>query len=106
MARDKNATIQQHQPLRTPEGWNRQERMLLVQLDEILDDIYRRFGRLKLSDMSEAVQNGITIIDETTGKRVMIAEAVSAIDIKIADLSLWNPHHTIQGLLTFLIIHL
>lgn len=85
MARDKNATIQQHQPLRTPEGWNRQEKMLLVQLDEILDDIYRRFGRLKLSDMSETVQNGITVIDETTGERVMISEVVRGIDIKIAD---------------------
>jgi len=85
MARDKNATIQQHQPLRTPEGWNRQERMFLVQLDEILDDIYRRFGRLKLADLSESVQNGITIVDETTGKRVMISEAVNAIDIKIED---------------------
>lgn len=85
MARDKNATIQQHQPLRTPEGWNRQEKMLLVQLDEILDDIYRRFGRLKLSDMSEAMQNGITVIDETTGERVMISEVVRGIDIKIAD---------------------
>ena len=85
MARDKNATIQQHQPLRTPEGWNRQERMLLVQLDEILDDIYRRFGRLKLSDLSDTVQNGITVIDETTGERVMISEVVRGIDIKIAD---------------------
>ena len=85
MARDKNATIQQHQPLRTPEGWNRQEKMLLVQLDEILDDIYRRFGRLKLSDLSDTVQNGITVIDETTGERVMISEVVRGIDIKIAD---------------------
>lgn len=85
MARDNNATIQQHQPLRTPEGWNRQEKMLLVQLDEILDDIYRRFGRLKLSDMGKQMQDGITFVDEETGERKMISEAVSAVNLKVQD---------------------
>ena len=51
---DKYSTIQQHQPLRTPAGWDKQEKALIVQLDEIFDDIYRRFGRLRLEDMGSA----------------------------------------------------
>ena len=59
MTHDLNATIQQHQPLRVPSGWDKQEKALIVQLDEILDDIYRRFGRLKLSDMGKQMQDGM-----------------------------------------------
>ena len=50
---DKYSTIQQHQPLRTPAGWGKQEKALIVQLDEIFDDIYRRFGRLRLTDLEK-----------------------------------------------------
>ena len=56
---DNYATIQQHQPLRTPAGWGRQEKALIVQLDEIFDDLYRRFGRLRLADMGKAFQKQI-----------------------------------------------
>lgn len=48
---DKYSTIQQHQPLRVPESFGSQGKMLIVQLDEIFDDIYRRFGRLRLEDL-------------------------------------------------------
>lgn len=51
---DSYNTIQQHQPLRVPQGWDKQEKALIVQLDEIFDDIYRRFGRLRLEDMSRS----------------------------------------------------
>ena len=51
---DEYSTIQQHQALRVPKGWGQQEKMLIVQLEEILDDIYRRFGRLRLEDMGKA----------------------------------------------------
>ena len=50
---DKYSTIQQHQPLRVPSGWDKQEKMLIVQLDEIFDDIYKRFGRLRFEDMGK-----------------------------------------------------
>lgn len=56
---DNYATIQQHQPLRAPAGWDRQEKALIVQLDEIFDDIYRRFGRLRLADMGEKFRKQI-----------------------------------------------
>ena len=48
-----NSTIQQHQPLRVPRNWNTQEKALIVQLDEVFDDIYRRFGRLRIEDMGD-----------------------------------------------------
>lgn len=46
-------SIQQHQPLRVPARWDKQEKALIIQLGEILDDLYRRFGRLGMKDMSK-----------------------------------------------------
>ena len=57
---DKYITYQQHEPLRVPDGWNTQEKKLLNQLEEILDDIYRRFGRIRLKDMEPSVREEIT----------------------------------------------
>ena len=59
MAENKYTTIQQHEPLRVPEGWGQKEKRFVAQLEEILDDIYRRFGRLKIKDMSEPLQEDI-----------------------------------------------
>lgn len=58
-------TYQQHEPLRVPDGWNANERKLIVQLEEILDDLYRRFNRLKLTDLSKDLQT--TIVSSETG---------------------------------------
>ena len=56
---DKYSTIRQHEPLRVPDGWGAKEKRLIAQLEEILDDIYSRFGRLKITDMSKPLQNDI-----------------------------------------------
>lgn len=45
------ATYQQHEPLRAPAGWGTGEKRFIAQLEETFDDIYRRFGRLRLEDM-------------------------------------------------------
>ena len=50
---DKYSMIRQHQPLRTPAGWSGQEKAFIVQLEEIFDDIYRKFGRLGMNDMDK-----------------------------------------------------
>lgn len=55
-------SIQQHAPLVIPENWNGQEKRLVIQLEEILDDIYRRFGRLRLSDFSGETRGKLTAI--------------------------------------------
>ena len=36
----------QHQPLRIPQNWDQQERMLIVQLEHLLNEIYRKLGDL------------------------------------------------------------
>lgn len=48
--------IAQHEPLRVPSRWSEDERRFVTQLEEVLDDIYRRFGRLSLSDMNTDLQ--------------------------------------------------
>ena len=60
---DKYSTIQQHQPLRIPTGWDKQERALIVQLDEVFDDIYRRFGRLSLNDFNKETRKSFADIE-------------------------------------------
>ena len=55
----KYSTIQQHQPLRTPAGWTADETRLIAQLEEILDDLYRRFNRLRLEDLGESLRRSI-----------------------------------------------
>ena len=53
------ATIQQHQPLRVPASFDRQGKALVLQLDEVFNDIYRRFGRLRLADMGKEFRKQI-----------------------------------------------
>lgn len=83
---DKYTTYQQHEPLRVPEGWNTQEKKLINQLEEILDDIYRRFGRLRLKDMepsvreeitetAEGVQTLSTTVEQQGGQITLLAES-------------------------------
>lgn len=58
------STIQQHEPLRVPAGWGTQEKRFIAQLEETFDDIYRRFGRLRLEDMSESLQKEFRGVNE------------------------------------------
>lgn len=56
---DKYSTIKQHEPLRVPNGWGVFEKRFIAQLEEIFDDIYSRFGRLRMSDMGTQVRKEI-----------------------------------------------
>ena len=58
------STIQQHEPLRVPAGWGTQEKRFIAQLEETFDDIYRRFGRLRLEDMSDSLQKEFKGVNE------------------------------------------
>lgn len=58
------STIQGHEPLRVPQGWQQQERAFVVQLEEILDDIYRRFGRLRVQDLGKDLKQ---VVEDVTG---------------------------------------
>ncbi len=37
----------QHETLRVPRGWTDQDKALVIQIDHILDDIYKKLGQLK-----------------------------------------------------------
>ena len=73
---NKYSTIQQHEPLRIPDGWTGDKRRLIAQLEEIFDDIYKRFGRLKLDDMSDSFR--IEFSSKVTGEDV--DQAIEDID--------------------------
>lgn len=93
------STIQQHEPLRTPSGWNQQERMLVVQLDEILDDIYRRFGRLTIEDFGKALKK---TIEDAEGNIASLLVDVSGITLEVQGLdtdvtNLQNNKYTIRS---------
>lgn len=47
MSDNKRVTVRQHEPVRVPAGWNGQSRDLVIQINRILDDIYKRIGLLE-----------------------------------------------------------
>lgn len=61
-------SIQQHHPLRTPSRWTSEERRLIAQLEEIFDDIYRRFGRLRMKDMGSEMRTILQSAKDADGK--------------------------------------
>ena len=79
---DKYSTIQQHQPLRIPNGWSGQEKQLIVQLDEVFDDIYKRFGRLKLSDLSEGLRKTLS---DTEGAIATLEFDISGLTVEVGN---------------------
>jgi hypothetical protein len=48
----KAPNLKQHETLRVPAGWKEQDRMLIVQLERIFDDIYNRLGNIRYQDLS------------------------------------------------------
>lgn len=74
-------TYQQHEPLRAPSGWSTQEKRFVAQLEELFDDIYKRYNRLRLEDMSPAFRKSFKqIMDDG-------AELRHDLDITAAGLS-------------------
>lgn len=55
----KYSTIKQYEPLRMPSGWGAQEKKFIYQLENILDDVYKRFGRLTFDDFGKSFQRRI-----------------------------------------------
>lgn len=81
---EKYSTIQQHQPLRVPSSFDKQGRALVVQLDEIFDDIYRRFGRLRTEDLGGSLKNLILMKDDG-GNYVSISTTIDGIEAQVAN---------------------
>jgi len=47
------SNIPQHEPLRVPQGWEGQNRAFVIQLERILNDIYKHFRKLRIEDFSD-----------------------------------------------------
>lgn len=52
----KAVSRKQHEALRVPQGWKEQDRALIMQLERILDDLYSKFGRIRLIDLANELQ--------------------------------------------------
>ena len=85
--------IEQHEPLRVPAGWKDQDRGLVVQLERILDDIYRHFRKVKKADLDQDVidiltglQNSIDDVaddlETLSGTVSGLADDIDAVDDK------------------------
>ena len=72
------STIKQHEPLRAPKGWGEQEKRFVAQLEEILDDLYSRFGRLKDSDLSKPLRKSIAKSEKGVSELAQTSESLTA----------------------------
>ena len=80
----KYTTIQQHEPLRVPSGWGQQERAFIAQLEALFDDVYRRFNRIRMRDLSEPLQSTIQeSADGVTEVKTSIVKTNAQIALKL-----------------------
>ena len=82
---EKYSTIQQHQPLRIPASFDKQGRALILQLDEIFDDIYRRFGRLRVQDLGTKLKD-LCLIKDEDGNYTSISGVAGELKLEIGDI--------------------
>ena len=59
MSNQRAASVRQHEVLRVPQGWKDQDRALVIQIERILDDLYTKFGRIRLTDLADELQEVI-----------------------------------------------
>lgn len=52
--------MRQYAPLTTPSHWDHEERRFVRQLCDALDDVYKRYGRLGLSDLNSVFRGTVT----------------------------------------------
>ena len=86
----KRSYIRGHEPLRVPQGWNEQDKQLIVQLERLFDNIFQRFGRLRRKDLGEELNTEL----DTYGQA---AEDVTEIKAEIGDTALPTTAQTITG---------
>jgi hypothetical protein len=54
-----NTSYHQYEPLRVPQSWGSEEKKFILQLTDILDDVYTRFNRLRFEDLGTKLQKRI-----------------------------------------------
>lgn len=89
-----NPSIQQHQPLRVPTEWGTSERRFVAQLEEVLDDIYRRFGRLVLKDLSPDLRR---ILTEAESFQVEVQKKLETEEVSLSSMTLNKDGFFLKG---------
>lgn len=102
-AKSKYITVQQHQPLYAPRSWNEEEKRFVRTLQGIFDDIYKRYGRLGLNDLSKVFRgtvNGLEEgLDSTQTNVTTLAEALELLNTtKLAKSELLNAVYPIGSI--------
>ncbi len=82
----------QYEPLRTPPNWDGEARQLVVQLSRILDDLYRRFNRLRFEDLGRTlrkrIEDGEGGLSEVLQTASELTATVGNLESGVASLSL------------------
>jgi hypothetical protein len=70
--------IRQHEALRVPQGWNGQDKALVIQLERVLTDLYRLYGNAESAMVTDVAYDEDThkltvTIDGTTSDIVAVA---------------------------------
>ena len=73
---ENNQSMHQYEPLRVPSNWSTDEKRFVMQLTEIFDDIYRRFGRLRFEDFGKALKQRITDTEGNVTEIVQTTEGI------------------------------
>lgn len=94
-AKPKYTTVQQHQPIYAPKNWNEEEKRFVRTLQGIFDDIYKRYGRLGLNDLSKVFRGTVSGLEEgldsTKTNVTTLAEALELLNTtKLAKSELLN----------------
>lgn len=90
----KYSTIQQHQPLRMPHNWGTSERLFVTQIEEVLDDIYRRFGRLALKDLNTELRR---IITDAEAFQVEVQKKLDTEEVSLSSMTLNKDGFFLRG---------
>lgn len=80
----KSARVYQHTPLPIPYSWREEERRFSYELELMLDDIYRRFNRLSLKDLSDSLQQLIIstsqgLITNVSGENIDLSSVLNTL---------------------------
>ncbi len=76
MCEKRYVSTHQYEPLRAPANWTAEERRFIQQLSDVLDDIYRRFGRLRIQDLGAVLRQTITDVQGNYSEIVRTAERI------------------------------
>lgn len=76
------ASTWQHEPLRTPSGWNSEEKRFAQQVNDILDDVYTWRNRLRFEDFNTATRRRLI---DTEGNVSSLEQTTAQLSLRVAN---------------------